>query len=582
MFTDPTPQREGVSPKPWWREAEVGLLIALVVAAHFLRVGDVSMRGEEPRRAQVAFELLQRGDWVVPREQGEPFLSRPPLHNWLIALSTLLCGTRDAWAVRLPSVLATLCTTLLIFGYSRTCLSRTGALAAAAAFATMGEMFTTGYQAETEAVFIALVSASLLVWHWGQVRGWPALRTWTAGYAFVGLAVLTKGPQAPVYFLASVSAYLLLTGQWRRVFSVAHVAGVLVGASIVLAWLIACAVQLGWPTVWSICLNDTTARFHSWTFSEVATHLVQYPLEVVGCTMPWSLLLLFYLHRDFRRSLGEARLQILFVTICVAISFPTCWIPPGGQTRYFAPLYPCLAVLIGRVVQRCAETEIPSIVRTAWGWYLTGCTCLMAVASATVFLASVLLARYPKAGSWTESPLVALVYAGTVLRLAILMWRGRQGGETPRVRAAVLALAGCMVLTFTGILTNVRVRLSEDQAAAVARLKDRLPAGQRLVSFGHIDALFAYHYGLPIDALPWPSTGDRPTDEVWFCFDQYGGDRPPLPFAWEEVAVVPMDRNRHELPERMVVVGRRLQASKNGVSSINGVSSLYFAASAKK
>src|SRR5438128_12114215 len=78
------------SPRPcWWREAEVAILILLVAAAYFVRLNDVSMRGEEPRRAQVAFEMMQRSDWLVPREQGDPFLSRPPLQNWPIAGSSM-------------------------------------------------------------------------------------------------------------------------------------------------------------------------------------------------------------------------------------------------------------------------------------------------------------------------------------------------------------------------------------------------------------------------------------------------------------------------------------------------------------
>src|SRR4051812_22818010 len=101
----------------WWREGEVLLLVALVAAAYASRLTALPLRGEEPRWSQVAYEMQSRGDWIVPREQGDPFPSRPPLHSWLIAASCALCGTRDAWAVRLPSLLATLLTTLTVYGY---------------------------------------------------------------------------------------------------------------------------------------------------------------------------------------------------------------------------------------------------------------------------------------------------------------------------------------------------------------------------------------------------------------------------------------------------------------------------------
>src|SRR5947207_2762207 len=133
MSTEPTP----LGGKTWWREMEAAWLVLLVVAAYFLRAGELPIRGEEPTRAQIAREMVERGDWIVPRVQGEPFRIRPPLQNWLIATSCFTFGSWDAWAVRFPSVLATLLTTLLIYGYARTCLGRTGAFAAAAAFATL-------------------------------------------------------------------------------------------------------------------------------------------------------------------------------------------------------------------------------------------------------------------------------------------------------------------------------------------------------------------------------------------------------------------------------------------------------------
>src|SRR5262245_19228359 len=215
----PAPERDSVAGQPWWREWDAFFLLVLVVAAYFTRAGVLPIRGEEPTRAQIALEMVERGDWVVPRQQGEPFLIRPPLQNWLIAASCLTFGTWDVWAVRFPSLLATLLTTLLIYGYGRTFLSRLGALAAAAAFATLVAMFQMGRQAETEALFILLVSASLLLWHWGLVRRWPAALTFAAGYGLMALAMLTKGIQAPVSFVGSVGFYLVLTGQWRRLFS---------------------------------------------------------------------------------------------------------------------------------------------------------------------------------------------------------------------------------------------------------------------------------------------------------------------------------------------------------------------------
>jgi 4-amino-4-deoxy-L-arabinose transferase-like glycosyltransferase len=545
----------------WWREAEVVWLLALVGAAYFSRAGELPLRGEEPTRAQIAFEMWQGGDWVVPREQGEPFRIRPPLQNWVIAASSLALGSWGAWAVRFPSLLATLLTALLVYGYGRTFLSRTGAMAAAAAFATLGEMFQMGRQAETEALFILLLSAALLVWHWGLVRRWPAAATWAAGYGLTALATLTKGMQAPLYFVGATGAYLVLTRQWRRLLSAAHLLGAALAVALLAAWAVPYGLRLGWPAVRTVWFGDPALRVTGWKADEVAAHLLTYPLEVAAGTLPWSALLLLYLRRDFRRSLGEARPQALFLTLCLAVAFPSCWLPPGGQPRFFAPLYPCLALLVGLAVQRCAAAGAASPWRAAWGWYLGVAAGVIFVAAAGVALSS--LAGPGALEAWAEPLPVALAYAAGSVGLAAVVVRARAGAAGPR--AAVLAVAAFLALTFTGVGTDVRLRRSEDASAAVRRLKERLPAGQPLVSLGgHTDSLFGYLYGLPlITPRPWPTNWGEVDEIGAFCFVWPGDSRPALPFAWEEVGAVSLDRNHHAVPERVVVVGRRLPAPRS-------------------
>ena len=97
-----------------------------------------------------------------------------------------------------------------------------GALAAAASFATLADMFQMGRQAETEALFILLASASLLRWHRGWMRSWPAGLTWSIGYGLITRAMLTKGIQAPAYFVGSVGSYLVLLASGAGFSAKAH------------------------------------------------------------------------------------------------------------------------------------------------------------------------------------------------------------------------------------------------------------------------------------------------------------------------------------------------------------------------
>ena len=59
------------------REKTFWLLALLLTLALFPRLGILTMRGEETRRALVAFEMQYFDDYITPREQGELFQSNP-------------------------------------------------------------------------------------------------------------------------------------------------------------------------------------------------------------------------------------------------------------------------------------------------------------------------------------------------------------------------------------------------------------------------------------------------------------------------------------------------------------------------
>jgi len=528
----------------WRLEPQVGWLVLLVVAVFFSRMTTLTIRGEESRRARVAIEMLETGDWIVPREQGRLFPDRPPLGNWLIALSMLVTGSHGLLAVRLPTVTATLLTTLLVYGYSRTYLTRTGALAAGAAYATMVQILQLGLLAETEATMTLCVGASLLIWHWGYCRGWQSLMTWTAGYSLAGLAALAKGPQGPVYFAGAVLVYLALKRDWRFLLSWSHLAGIAVFAAVVGAWQVPYSLAVPWPQVLQTWGHTSAQRFDYSQYGSVVKHLLTYPCEVFACLLPWSLWLVGLSNRELRKSLGAAREPFMFLCICILLAFPTCWLAPQARTRYFMPLYPCFAPLIGLVVERSLAAARGSSLGRMWRTYMS--------AAAGCFAAA---ARTPLA-----QPLgFATAYFLLACVAAVLAWRARFGGDVRRGQAAVLALASFVGLTFTGVALNSLVRKSEHTAERVAELRRYLPPGTRLVSLGRAHHPFVYHYGETIPWLDWPKKGDPEPGYEYFCFHSMNGRRKPLPFAWEEIAAISCDRNVRANPVDVMVVGHRVK-----------------------
>jgi 4-amino-4-deoxy-L-arabinose transferase-like glycosyltransferase len=394
---------------------------------YLTRLGDAPFSGEETRRAQVAREMSYWSDWIVPRQQGEPLLSRPPLHNWAIALVAQLRGQFDETSARLPSALAVLLTVAVIYGYGRTFLGRLGALSAAAAFATMGHVLQLGRLGEDEALYTLLVAASLLGWRWVDAAARTPLWPWCTGYALAALGMLTKGPQAPVYFIAGVGAFLIASGRWRELLRWPHAAGMALFLAIWGAWQIPFWLRTTGTESLDLLTFEIALRFQDATPISFLKHLATFPVEVLVCMLPWSVLLVAYLRRDFRRTLGAAAADVRFLACAVAATFPTCWFVPGARNRYFVPLYPCLALLIGLVVQRCCQTSTAPWARL-WTWYRR-CSGLAMLALGAWVLAATAMGWLCALGA--QSLGLAALFATALALLGVFIFCSAEDGDSP-------------------------------------------------------------------------------------------------------------------------------------------------------
>ncbi len=543
----------------WWREPQVLGLIVIVFLAHFYRLDVLSVRGEEPRRIAIGQDMLRTGDWIVPTIQDEPVLFRPPLQNWLIAGSIALFGQTDHWSVRLPGVTAVLLTCLMIYAYGRRFLGRVGAFSAAAAFATMVQVLSLGRLAETEAIFTCLICVTLLTWHWGCANGWPDWRLWMTAYALAGLGALAKGMQAPIYLFIASGAYLISTGQWRRFVSGAHVLGGLTFVAVFGPWFVAYAARMGLDNARLIVAGETTMRLDYRRPAEVFEHAWFYPLWVLSCMLPWCLCLPVYARRDFRASIGPAAPMVRFVALALLLSFPTCWIVPSANPRYFMPMYPCVALLIGLVIERSMEAAAGTLMRRHWTWFSTAAGVLVAVLAlalltgAPVPIPAKFLAAQPREQM--------LLFALTTLAAGSLVFAYRRAASAVPVfaLAVVVALAGSI------IFQNKLVRNSLDVESPVAALKERIPAEAPFYSFGQANHRFAFYFNRPIERIAAsPEKSSLPPEGSYFCFDATSPEmavKEGPRFAWEKIDILWMDRDAGQR-ESFVVVGRRIPATQ--------------------
>ena len=177
-----------------WRDGQLVILLLLIVSSiYFSRLSVLPVVREECRWARGAVQMIETGDWITVRQQGQVFPERPPMSVWGIAATGLVRGEVDTLAIRLPSVLAIILTCLLVYGYARGFISHLGAFAAALVFATMGQVLQIGRMGESESLFTLFFASSLLLWHLAYERSWNPTVMWSLGFGFSALAAGIAG-----------------------------------------------------------------------------------------------------------------------------------------------------------------------------------------------------------------------------------------------------------------------------------------------------------------------------------------------------------------------------------------------------
>ena len=91
----------------WAPDAALDALVLLVAAAClFWGLGGPPIRdNNEALYADIAWAMARGGSWIIPHLDGVPYIEKPPLLYWLIALSFKAFGV-GTWQARLPDALA--------------------------------------------------------------------------------------------------------------------------------------------------------------------------------------------------------------------------------------------------------------------------------------------------------------------------------------------------------------------------------------------------------------------------------------------------------------------------------------------
>ena len=345
------------------------LLVAGVAALAylpFLGSGRV-LTDHEVMVSQPALQLLEDGQWIVPRYANQRWLDKPPLVNWITAGFFVAAGGFGEWPARLPAALSGIALAVLVAWLGGRLYGPRVGLWAGLVQATVVAGFIQARLGEIDMPFTLLVTAThgVLLWCWR--RGDWSLRPLPAAlfYLLAALAVLAKGP------IGAVLPGLTVVGTSVAVRSLRPLKAVLFTPSIV-AFL---AVAGGWHVAAYAVAGDQALQ--QWVYNNLSRfagghHLGGKGLPFYFYTIPWLMLPWTFvliggarrLWQDVRRADAAAE-RFLWAWFVAGFVFLT--ISRFKHHQYCLPLLPPLCLLSGRLVVEWIERWRPHARRIAVG-----------------------------------------------------------------------------------------------------------------------------------------------------------------------------------------------------------------------
>jgi 4-amino-4-deoxy-L-arabinose transferase-like glycosyltransferase len=334
------------------------VLLASLVALLLLLAFPAALRNpDEPRDCEIGREWAA-GTWSrIPRFNGEPYWSKPPLFHVSVGAAMSATGSRDEvvpkvvaglWGVAAVAATAALGEALLGPGL--------GLLAGLMLLAT--HYFFQRYRiATTDTAYAALSTLSMLGFF--LARRSERARDWALMGAAAGLAALAKGAHGLLLPFLAGGAVLAAGGEARRILAPRFLGALLLGAALFSTWLTLLRFDVaagGGPGLVHAFLFENLER----RFGDAAHHDAPWYHygSLAGRALPWTIVALAGAWGALARR-GEVRERLLGPLLWAAATTLALSLASGKRSVYLLPVLPAVALLAAGTVDTAARGLLP-------------------------------------------------------------------------------------------------------------------------------------------------------------------------------------------------------------------------------
>lgn len=313
--------------------------LALFVGLGASSVGRIS----EERCVVVVRQMVESGEWLVPRLESRVRLQKPPLFYWAAAAVAQRSGDTGPWSARAVSAAAALALAALVLAWGRALGGGGLGLVAAGSLAAMQQFTSSGRRGDAEMLLVLLSTAALFCFdrmHAGRRRDLLPVFA-----VLLGLAFLTKATAVLFTVVLPIAVYLALRRELgvlreRRVLATAAAA-----AAIGLSWYVAILVFV--PGAFEslrgallLPLGNTESAGGSSHFRAPWWYLSVLPVRAA----PASLLLPLVAWRLWTTRVHRGDPRRRFAALAFLVPFAAFSLLPQKQKHYTLAMLPGLAL----------------------------------------------------------------------------------------------------------------------------------------------------------------------------------------------------------------------------------------------
>jgi len=326
------------------------LCIAGLLITYLSHLGYIPLQtdSDEARRALVTAEMMISGDYVSPTVNGEIFLNKPPLYNYLIAGYFKLFGDYSMFAFRLQVVVAIALTGLLTYFFVKKYTDHRVAFFAAFAYMTNGRIliYDSLYGFIDTTFALTAYANIMLIFYFGEKRKYAAL--FISSYIMCALGFLLKGLPSVVFQGISLIVYFILNKDLRKLFSMAHFYGLLAFMILTGSYYVIYFTENSFSPLilFNNLLEESTKRtFVQFGFWATVKHFFSFPFEMFYHFLPWSIFVVALFTKKFKSIIAENKF-IKYNAIAFIANIPVYWLSVEVNPRYIFMLVPLFFTVV--------------------------------------------------------------------------------------------------------------------------------------------------------------------------------------------------------------------------------------------